>query len=77
LTEAQEQQTRVATILNTAAQFGNELTMQMLCDAMDMDYEEIKGKIPDPEEETADPFKAQSALDAVVTDEPDGGGVIE
>ena len=76
LTEAQEQQTRVATILNTAAQFGNELTMQMLCDAMDMDYDEIKGKLPDPEED-ADPFKAQSALDAVVTDDPDGGGVIE
>ena len=76
LTEAQEQQTRVATILNTAAQFGNELTMQMLCDAMDMDYEEIKGKLPDPEDD-ADPFKAQSALDAVVTDDPDGGGVIE
>ena len=78
LTEAQERQTRVATILDTAAQFGNELTMQMLCDAMDMDYEEIKGKLPDPEEESADPFKAQSALDAVVVeDDPDGGGVIE
>jgi SPP1 family phage portal protein len=75
LTEAQEQQTRVATILNTATQFGNELTMQMLCDAMDMDYEDIKGKLPDPEED-ADPFKAQSALDAVVVDDPDGGGVI-
>ena len=77
LTEAQEQQTRVTTILNTSAQFGNELTMQMLCDALDMDYEEIKGKLPDPEED-ADPFKAQSALDAVVVEEdPDGGGVIE
>lgn len=78
LTEAQEQQTRITTILNTAAQFGNELTMQMLCEAYDLDYEEIKGKIPDPEEENADPFKAQTALDAVVVDEdPDGGGVIE
>lgn len=77
LTEAQEQQTRVATILNTATQFGHELTMQMLCDAMDMDYEEIKGKIPDPEEDNADPFKAQTALDAVGVDDPDGGGVIE
>ena len=76
LTEAQEQQTRVATILNTSAQFGNELTMQMLCDALDMDYDDIKGKLPDPEEANADPFKAQSALDAVVAEEPDGGGVI-
>jgi len=77
LTEAQEQQVRISTILNTSAQFGNELTMQMLCEAYDMDYEEIKSKLPDPEEESADPFKAQSALDAVVVDEPDGGGVIE
>ena len=78
LTEAQEQQTRITTILNTAAQFGNELTMQMLCEAYDLDYDELKSKFPDPEEESADPFKAQSALDAVVVeDEPDGGGVIE
>lgn len=77
LIEAQEQQTRVGTILNTAAQFGNELTMQMLCDAMDMDYDDIKGKLPDPEEGGDDPFKAQSTLDAVVPDDPDGGGVIE
>ena len=77
LTEAQEQQTRVTTILNTAAQFGNELTMQMLCDAMELDYDDIKSKLPEPEDDSADPFKAQSALDAVVVDEPDGGGVIE
>lgn len=78
LTEAQEQQTRIATILNTSAQFGNELTMQMLCDAYDMDYDEIKNKLPDPDEEGADPFKAQSALDAIqVEEDPDGGGVIE
>ena len=69
LTEAQEQQTRVTTILNTSAQFGNELTMQMLCDAMDMDYEEIKGKLPEPEDESADPFKAQSAIDAIEIEE--------
>lgn len=75
LTEAQEQQVRIGTILSTANQFGNELTMQMLCEAYDLDYEEIKGKIPDPEED-ADPFKAQTALDAVVVDDPDGGGVI-
>ena len=78
LTEAQEQQTRITTILNTAAQFGNDLTMQMLCEAYDLDYDELKSKFPDPEEESTDPFKAQSALDAVVPEEdPDGGGVIE
>ena len=77
LTEAQEQQTRVATILNTAAQFGNELTMQMLCDAMELDFDDIKDKLPDPEDGSDSTFKAQSALDAVVPDDPDGGGMIE
>ena len=76
LSEAQEQQVRISTILSTATQFGNELTMQMLCDAYDLDYDDLKGKFPDPEE-NADPFKVQSALDAVVVDDPDGGGVIE
>ena len=76
LIEAQEQQTRVTTILNTAAQFGNEQTMKMLCEAYDLDYEDLKDKFPEPEE-NEDPFKVQSALDAVVTDDPDGGGVIE
>ena len=77
LIEAQEQQARVGTILSTAAQFGNELTMQMLCEAYDMDYDELKGKFPDPEE-NADTFNpAQSALDAVqAEDDPAGGDVI-
>lgn len=78
LTEAQEQQTRIATILNTATQFGNELTMQMLCEAYDLDYDDIKGKLPDPEEGGDDSFKVQSALDAVqVEEDADGGVVIE
>ena len=76
LYEAQEQQVRVGTILSTANQFGNELTMQMLCEAYDLDYDDLKDKFPKPDED-ADPFKAQTALDAVVVDDPDGGGVIE
>lgn len=77
LTEAQEHQTRITTILNTSAQFGNDLTMQMLCEAYDLDYYELKNKFPKPEE-NEDPFKVQSTLDAVVVeDAPDGGGVIE
>ncbi len=76
LIEAQEQQTRITTILNTAAQFGHEQTMQMLCEAYDLDYNELKDKFPKPEE-NEDPFKVQSALDAIAVDEPDGGGVIE
>ena len=77
LTEAQEQQVRISTILSTATQFGNEQTMKMLCDAYDLDYEDLKDKFPNPEDD-ADPFKVQSAIDAIqVDDDPDGGGVIE
>ena len=77
LTEAQEQQVRIATILSTATQFGNEQTLQLLCDAYDLDYEDLKDKFPNPDED-ADPFKVQSAIDAVVVeDDPVGGGVIE
>lgn len=60
LIEAQEQQVRTTTILNTAAQFGNELTMQHLCEAYDLDYEDIKDKLPQPE--TDDLYAAQDAL---------------
>lgn len=67
----------VTTILNTSAQFGNELTMQMLCDAYELDYDELKDKFPEAEEGGDDPFKVQSALDAVETEDADGGGVIE
>ena len=76
LIEAQEQQVRISTILSTATQFGNEQTMKMLCEAYDLDYEDLKDKFPNPEED-ADPFKVQSALDAVVPDDADGGGMIE
>lgn len=64
LFEAQEQQTRVTTILNTAAQFGNELTMQQLCEAYDLDYDELKDKFPKPEE--VEPYPEMTAtLEAI------------
>ena len=73
LIEAQEQQTRVTTILNTAAQFGNELTMQNLCEAFELDYDELKDKFPKPEEEPVD--DVQNVIDSIVPDD-DGGDVI-
>lgn len=77
LTEAQEQQVRIGTILSTANQFGNKQTMKMLCEAYDLDYNELKDKFPKPEE-NQDPFKVQSAIDALqVKEDPVGGDVIE
>lgn len=50
LTEAQEQQTRINTLLMLAAYLDNETLMQNICEVLDIDYEEIKGKLPDPDE---------------------------
>lgn len=70
LTRAQEQQTKVTTILNTAAQLGHELTMQLLCEAMELDYDDVKDKLPKQEEDHAS--AAQAALGRV---QPEGDEV--
>lgn len=75
LTEAQKKQTEITTLLNLASHLDDETLMQLICEQLDIDYEEIKDKLPKPDE--SDPY---SALDAVVPeDEPviPGGGVIE
>lgn len=46
LTEAQEQQTRINTLLNLAQYLDDETLMQSICDALEIDYEEIKGRLP-------------------------------
>jgi SPP1 family phage portal protein len=76
LTEAQRKQTEITTILNLANNIDDETRLQLICEQLDIDYEDIKDKVP-KEDDSADPFKVQSALDAVVVDDPDGGGVIE
>jgi hypothetical protein len=76
LTEAQRKQTEITTLLNLANHIDDETRLQLICEQLDVDYEEIKDKVP-KEDDSADPFKVQSALDAVVVEEPDGGGVIE
>ena len=76
LTEAQRKQTEITTLLNLANNLDDETRLQLICEQLDIDYEDIKDKVPKPDE-NADPFKAQSALDAIVAEDPDGGGVIE
>ena len=76
LTEAQRKQTEIGTLLNVATHLDNETLMQLICEQLDVDYNEIKDKLPDPDE--GDPYKAQTALDSIQPeDDPDGGGVIE
>jgi SPP1 family phage portal protein len=76
LTEAQRKQTEIGTLLNIASYLDNETLMQNVCDVLEIDYNEIKSKLPDPNE--GDPYQVQTALDAIQTeDEPVGGDVIE
>lgn len=62
LTEAQEQMTRINTLLALATYFDNETLMQNICDVLDIDYEEIKDKLPDPDEAMNSLTGASAAL---------------
>lgn len=79
LTKAQEQQTKVTTILNVASQLGPELTQQLLCEVLELDYDDIKDKLPKSEEDETAIAKAALADIAPEEDEPEGvpGDVIE
>lgn len=74
LTQAQEQQTRINTLLSLAAQLDNETLMQNICDVLDIDYEEIKDRLPDPDEAETAVTETQDALNGVVVDEQKAEG---
>ena len=63
LTEAQTQQTVINTLLAVSAQLGDEILMENICDALDLDYDDIKGKLPTDEEKSL--YGAQDALSGV------------
>ncbi len=50
LTQAQEQQTRINTLLNLAAQLDQETLTRQICEVLDIDYEAIKDRLPDSRE---------------------------
>lgn len=63
LTKAQEQQARLTSILNVSAQLGDELTKQLICEAMELDYDDIKDKLPVAEDDPT--AAAQAALGSI------------
>ncbi len=71
LTDAQKQQVQVGTLLNLATYLDNETLMQNICEVLDLDYYDLKDKLPKHEE--ADPYAAKTALDAIQVE----GDVIE
>ena len=68
LTEAQAKQAEINTLLSLAAQLDNETLMQLICDQLDIDYDGIKDKLPDPDEAYKAAQDAQNVLNGVVTE---------
>lgn len=68
---AQEKQVRINTLLDIATRLDNETLMQRICEVLDFDYNDIKDKLPQPEEDTL--YQAQTALNEV----PPEGDVVE
>jgi SPP1 family phage portal protein len=66
--KAETQQIRINTILNAAANVGDEQTLKAICDEFDLDYEEIKGQVEKMTEEQ-DAANARAMLKGVVTDD--------
>lgn len=67
LTDAQTQQAKINTLLGLQAVLGDDLVIQNICEVLDIDYEEVKSKLPVNEERLLETEK--SALNEVVTDE--------
>lgn len=68
LTEAQTKQVEINTLLNVAAQLGDEKTLQLICEQLEIDFEEVKGELEKLKQEqlTAD---AISTLEGVMSDD--------
>ena len=76
LLEAQKRQTEINTILNLATAIDDDTRLQLICEQLDIDFEEIRDKVPKPDE-GADPYQLKAQLGTVPTEGDDGGGVIE
>ena len=66
LTEAQTRQAEINTILSLANVLDDETVLQLICEQLDISYEDIKDKLPKNEEQ--DTMQAQNVLNEVVTD---------
>jgi len=67
-TEAETEQIKINTILNVAANIGDEAALQAICDILDMDFDDLKGQL-EKLNEAQNTVNAQTMLEGVVTDE--------
>ncbi len=69
LTEAQKRQTEINTVLNIADKLDNDTVLELICEQLDIDVNEIKDKLPE-EEQALEPYAALNMIDNAPT-EPD------
>ena len=79
LLEAQKRNMEITSLLNIQTQLDNETLMQLICEQLELDYEEIKDKLPKPEDDALyAPADARAALDGITPEddapEDDAGG---
>ena len=74
LTQAQKQQVVINTLLSLADKLDNDTIVQNICDVLEIDYNEIKDKLPDPDESVNNIIDAGGELGGI---DPVGGGVVE
>lgn len=74
LTEAQKKQAEINTLLGLADRLDNELLMELIAEQLDLDFQEIKSRLKNPDESIDDLTGAAAALEG---GEPAGGGVDE
>ena len=68
-TEAETEQIKVNTILNVAANIGDEAALQAICDILDMEFDDLKDQL-EKMNEPQNTLNAMATLEGVVTDEP-------
>lgn len=73
LLKAQKKQTEINTILNLAQYIDDETRLQLICEQLDIDFNEIKDKLPAPEEAPLPTGPAMTALEEIPPE--DGGGM--
>ncbi len=66
--EAETQQIRINTVLNVAANIGDEAALQAICDILELDFDELKDQVKKMQEEQ-NTAGAMATLEGVVTDE--------
>ena len=67
-TEAETKQIAINTLLGLAATLDDETIVKLICEELDISYDEIKSKIPDKSDPAQATASARDALGAIVTD---------